>query len=72
MTALILRHFDLMKKVILKTNFLKYVNNNIVSQYDDDKNLHSIIFYNKNIISAECNYKIYDKKLLIIIYYVKH
>ncbi len=31
-----------------------------------------MIFYNKNMILAECNYKIYDKKLLIIICCLKH
>ncbi len=67
MTAFILKHFDLIREAILKMNFLNYVNNEVLSQYDDEDILHSIIFYNKNIISAECNYKIYDKKLLTII-----
>jgi len=72
MTAFILKHFDLIREAILKMNFLNYVNNEVLSQYDDEDILHSIIFYNKNIISAECNYKIYDKKLLTIIQCLKH
>ncbi len=32
----------------------------------------SVYFYSKNKIFAKCNYKIYNKKLLIIIYYLKH
>ncbi len=67
MTVLILKHFDLIKEVILKTNFLNYVNDEVLSQYDDEDILHSVIFYSKNMISAECNYKIYDKELLTII-----
>ena len=42
------------------------------SQYDNEKVLHSIVFYNKKIIFVECNYEIYDKKFLIIIRYLKH
>ncbi len=71
-TALILKHFDLIREAILKTNFSNYVNNEVLSQYDDEDILHSMIFYSKNMILAECNYKIYDKKLLIIICCLKH
>ncbi len=34
--------------------------------------LHSIVFYSKSMISAECNYHIYDKKLLAIIQCFEH
>ncbi len=72
MTAFILKHFNLIKEAILKTNFLNYVNDEVLSQYDDKDILHSMIFYSKNMILAECNYKIYDKELLIIICCLKH
>jgi len=72
MTVFILKHFNLIKEVILKTDFLNYVNDEVLSQYDDEEILHSVIFYSKNIISAECNYEIYDKKLLIVIHCLKH
>ncbi len=71
-TAFILKHFDSIREAILKTNFLNYVNNEVLSQYDDENILHSVIFYSKNMIFAECNYEIYDKKLLIIICCLKH
>ncbi len=71
-TAFVLKHFDSIRKVILKINFLNYVNNEVLSQYDDEDILHSVIFYSKNMIFAECNYKIYDKELLIIICCFKH
>jgi len=72
MTAFILKHFDSIREAILKTNFLNYVNDEVLSQYDDEDILHSMIFYSKNMILAECNYEIYDKELLIIICCLKH
>ena len=72
MTAFILKHFNSIKEVILKTDFLNYINDEVLFQYDDEDILHSMIFYSKNMIFAKCNYKIYDKKLLIIIHCLKH
>ncbi len=63
----ILRHFDQTCETILEINSFNYVNDEVLSQYDDEEVLHSIVFYNKNMSSAECNYEIYDKELLIII-----
>ncbi len=71
-TVLILKHFDSIREAILKTDFLNYVNDEVLSQYDDEDILHSVIFYSKNMIFAECNYKIYNKKLLIIICCLKY
>ncbi len=68
----ILRHFDQTHKTILKTDSFNYVNDEVFFQYDDEEVLHSIAFYSKNMSSAECNYEIYDKKLLIIIQAFKH
>ncbi len=70
--ASILRHFDQNKKTILETNSFNYVNDDILSQYDDEETLHSMIYYSKNLSLAKCNYKIYDKKLLAIIRVFKH
>ena len=63
----ILRHFDQACETILKTDSFNYVNDEVLFQYDDEDVLHSIVFYSKNLSSAECNYEIYNKKLLIII-----
>ncbi len=71
-TVFILKHLDSIRKAILKTDFLNYVNDEVLSQYDDKDILHSVIFNSKNMIFAECNYEIYDKKLLIIICCLKH
>ncbi len=68
----ILRHFDQNKEIILEINSFNYVNDDILSQYDDEETLHSMIYYSKNLSLAECNYEIYDKKLLAIICVFKH
>ncbi len=70
--AFILRHFDQNKETILETDSFNYVNDDILSQYDDEETLHSMIYYSKNLSFAECNYKIYDKKLLAIVWAFKH
>ena len=70
--ASILRHFDQNRETILETDSFNYVNDDILSQYDDEEILHSMIYYSKNLSLTECNYKIYDKKLLAIIQAFKH
>ncbi len=71
-SILILHHFDLKRQAILKINALNYVKDEILSQYNDEKVLHLIIFYSKSMILAEINYHIYDKKLLVIIQCFEH
>ncbi len=68
----ILRHFDQTHETILEIDSFNYVNDEVLSQYDDERVLYSIIFYSKNMSSAECNYKIYDKEFLIIIWAFEH
>ena len=70
--ASVLRHFDLKRQTILKINASNYVKDEILSQYNDENVLHSMIFYSKSMIFAEINYHIYDKKLLIIICCFEH
>ena len=41
----VLRHFDSKRQAILKIDALNYVKDEILSQYDDEKVLHSMIFY---------------------------
>ena len=70
--ALIFCHFDHFRKFIFEIDLFDYVNEKVLSQYNDEDVLHLIIFYNKNMILTKCNYEIYDKKLLIIIKCLKH
>ncbi len=68
----VLRHFNVKRQAILKIDAFDYVKDDILSQYDDESVLHPIVFYSKSMISAECNYHIYDKKLLAIIRCFEH
>jgi len=68
----VLRHFDSKWQTILKIDVFDYVKDEILSQYDDENVLHSVAFYSKSMFLAECNYHIYDKKLLIIIQCFEH
>jgi len=70
--APILRHFDQNREAILETDSSDYVNGGILSQYDDEGTLHPMAYYSKNLSPAECNYEIYDKKLLAIIRAFEH
>jgi hypothetical protein len=70
--APVLKHFDRTKKVILEIDSSDYVNEGLLSQYKDNGILYSVAFYSKNMASAECNYKIYDKELLTIVRYLEH
>ena len=63
----ILKHFDFIKFVVLKTNSSNYINGNILSQPDNDGLLHFVAFYSKNFDPAKCNYDIYNKEFLTVI-----
>ena len=65
--ASVLAHFDFNKKTILKTDASQYITGDVLSQYNNNDNLHPVVFYNKNMLPIKCNYHIYDKELLTII-----
>ncbi len=64
---IILHHYNSDYKIVIEINALNYVFKDIFSQYDENKILHSVAYFSKKHNSVECNYKIYDKKLMIII-----
>ena len=63
----ILHHYNPDHKIVVETNASDYVSEDILSQYNEDEVLHPVAYFLKKHNSAECNYKIYDKKLMIII-----
>ena len=63
----VLMQFNLNHKIIMKTDFFRYVINKLLQQYDDQDFLHLCVFFFCKNKDAECNYKIYNKKLLIIV-----
>ena len=68
----ILRHYDCSKSFVLKCDSFNWMFEKILSQLDEHDVLHSIAFFNKNILLVECNYEIYDKELFAIIRCLKH
>ena len=68
----VLRHFDSNCQAILEMDASDLVTDGILFQYNKEGVLHSVAFYNKSMIPAECNYHIYNKELLAIIYCFKH
>ena len=52
---------------MIKTDASDYVSEGILLQYNENDVLHFIAYFLKKHSSAEYNYKIYDKKLMIII-----
>ncbi len=68
----ILRHFNQTHETILEINSFNYINDEVFFQYNDEEVLYSIVFYSKNMSYVECNYEIYDKELLIIIWAFEH
>ena len=64
--APILAHFDPSKQCHVETNSSDYVSAGILSQ-EHNSILHLVAYFSKRMVPAECNYKIYDKKLLAII-----
>ena len=66
-TVPILWHFDHDCEIIVETDASDYVSVGILSQYDDDEILHSVAFFSKKHLPAECNYEIYDKELMAIV-----
>lgn len=64
---LILTTFNSEKWITLKTNISDRALEACLSQSDNEKHLHSVVFHSWKFSSAELNYKIHNKELLIIV-----
>ncbi len=53
---------------MIEIDALNYVFKDILSQYDENEILHSIVYFSKKHNSVECNYEIYDKEFMIIVH----
>ena len=63
--------FNLNKLLIVESDSSDCVTEEMLLQSDSQRVLHSVIYFSICMLSAECNYDIYNKKLLIIIYTFK-
>jgi len=68
---IILHHYNSDHKIVIKINALNYVFEDILFQYDENEIFHLVAYFSKKHNSIECNYKIYDKELMIIVYAFK-
>jgi len=68
---IILCHYNSDHKIVIEINASNYVFKDILSQYNENEILHSITYFSKKHNSIECNYKIYNKELMIIVYAFK-
>ena len=67
MSDVILRHYNLNLKIIVETDTSDYMSEGILSQYNKNDVLHSVTYFSKKHNSAECNYEIYNKELIVIV-----
>ena len=70
-TVSILMQFDLNCETVIEADSSEYIIDDLLQQYNDNSVLQSCAFFFKKNLSAECNYEIYDKKLLIIVLYLR-
>jgi len=71
-TAPILVHFDAQRPVIIKTDTLDFTLGAILSQRDDENQLHPVAFHSRKFQPTEINYEIHDKELLAVVDIFKH
>ena len=70
-TALVLSHYHVDKETILETDASNSVVAAVASQLAPDGHWHLFAYFFKTMASAECNYKIHDKEILVIIHAFK-
>ena len=57
-------------ETILEADLSGYTTESVLFQSDNKSILKPYTYFSKKNSSAECNYKIYDKKLLAVIHYL--
>ena len=65
--APVLLHFDPDKECTVETDALDYVSGAVFFQADHEGILRPVAFISCQHLPTECNYKIYDKKLMAIV-----
>lgn len=62
----ILASFDPNRETVLETDASGWSTGGVLSQYNDQGELHPVAFFSRKNTPAECNYDIHDKELLAI------
>ena len=65
--VLILAYFNSDFECVLKADLSDHAQKDVLLQYNKDSMLCSIVFFSQKLNAAKSNYKIYNKKLLVII-----
>ncbi len=60
-------HYNSNLLVTVEIDAFDYVVVEVMSQRDDNEQLRPVTYFSFKMLFAECNYEIYDKKLLAII-----
>ena len=59
--------FDLYRKTVVEANVSDWTLKDIFFQYNSKEAFHFVVFFSVKYIPVEYNYKIYNKKFLIIV-----
>ncbi len=65
---LIFTYFNSDLECVLEANLSDHAQESVLSQYDKNDVLQSIMYFSQKLNAAKLNYEIYDKKLLVIIW----
>ena len=66
-SAPVLALYDPDNKTVVETDCSGYVMGACLSQFDSNMVLRPVAYFSKKLSPTECNYEIYDKKLLAVI-----
>jgi len=66
-TMSILCHYYPERKKQIETDASDLCKAGILSQYEPDRRLHPLSYYNKCFLPAELNYDIHDKEMVVIV-----
>lgn len=66
-SAPILKIYEQGKPVFVETDCSDFALGSILSQHDEDGNLHPVAFHSRKLLPAEINYDTHDKELLAIV-----
>ena len=71
-TAPVLRHFDVKRRIRVETDASGYAIGDVLCQQDDEGHWHPVAFFSHKMIPAKRNYETHDAELLAIVEAFKH